>query len=300
MSAVISPEWIALDWGTSNLRGWAMQGGAKLAEAASADGMGCLDRAGFAPALARLIAPWDVAPNTPVIACGMVGSRQGWVEAPYRPVPCTPLENSFVKAPDDALQVHVIAGLSQAQPADVMRGEETQIAGFLALNPCWDGVICLPGTHTKWAEVSAGEVVSFQTYLSGEMFNLLSTASVLRQSVASEDWDADAFAQAVTDALSRPERLAANLFGLRANDLLHGAQPAEGRARLSGLLIGAELAAARPYWLGRQIALIGGAVQSDAYAQALAAQGVPATVTHAEAMTLAGLTAAYRLWKDSP
>lgn len=299
MASAITPEWIALDWGTSNLRGWAMQGGQVLDNAQSGDGMSGLVRDGFAAALARLTADWDMSQHPPTIACGMVGARQGWVEAPYRKVPCTPLASSFATAQGDAGHVHVIAGLSQTAPPDVMRGEETQIAGFLALNPGWDGVICLPGTHTKWAEVSAGEVVSFQTFLSGEMFALLSTRSVLRHSVDCTEWDAEAFAEAVADTLSRPERLAANLFGLRASDLLQATPKASSRARLSGLLIGAELAAARPYWLGRQIALIGGVAQSDAYAAALSAQGVPATVTDAERMTLAGLTAAYRLWKDA-
>ncbi len=294
-----TPDWIALDWGTSNLRGWAMQGDAVLAEAWSDAGMGRLDRDGFAPALEALLTGWDVLPETPVIACGMVGSRQGWAEAPYRAVPCPPLgDGQFASAPGPR-PVHIIAGLKQDRPPDVMRGEETQIAGFLALNPGWDGVVCLPGTHTKWAEVSAGEVVSFQTFMTGEMFSLLSTQSVLRHSVSADGSDAGAFDQAVTDAMSKPERMAARLFSLRAADLLQGAEPDVAVSQLSGTLIGAELAAARPYWLGRQIALIGGAQQSALYAQALKAQGVPATLTDASAMTRAGLCAARRLLKDN-
>jgi 2-dehydro-3-deoxygalactonokinase len=298
MTTGTTPDWIAVDWGTSNLRAWAMQGGAMLEAVQSGDGMGTLPRDGFGAALARLIAPLGVPDGLPVIACGMVGSRQGWVEAPYRAVPCAPLAGGFA-APPDAPHVQVIAGLSQQAPSDVMRGEETQIAGFLALNAGWDGVICLPGTHTKWVEISAGEVVSFQTYMSGEMFALLSEISVLRHSAAGDGWDDAAFISAVKDSISRPERLAAHLFGLRAKDLLQGTAADSTRARLSGLLIGAELAAARPYWLGRQIALIGASAPSAAYAAALSGQGVPATVTNADAMTLAGLTAAYRLWKDT-
>ncbi|MBD3662852.1 2-dehydro-3-deoxygalactonokinase [Sulfitobacter sp. TSTF-M16] len=290
--------WIAVDWGTSNLRVWGMQGGSVEVRAQSNDGMGTLSRDGFGPALQNLIADWNTPDGTPIIACGMVGSRQGWVEAPYRTVPTPPLGDSFAETTCGTNPVHIIAGLKQDSPADVMRGEETQIAGFLALNPGWDGILCLPGTHTKWAEVSAGEVISFQTYMSGEMYALLCDQSVLRHSVATNDWDAAAFETAVADALSRPEKLAAALFGIRASDLLAGISPATSRARLSGLLIGAELAAARPYWLGRQIALIGGVTQSQHYAAALAAQGVPATVADAERMTLAGLTAAYRSLKD--
>ncbi len=138
----------------------------------------------------------------------------------------------------------------QDRPADVMRGEETQVAGVLALHPGFDGVICHPGTHSKWVQVSAGEVVSFQTYMTGEIFALLSTQSVLRHSLA-EGWDDAAFDAGVADALQSPEKFAARLFSLRAEFLLHGLTPAKARARLSGLLIGIELAGAKPYWLGQ-------------------------------------------------
>lgn len=294
MSTEITPDWIALDWGTSNLRGWALRGGAVVAQAMSEAGMGTLDPAGFAPALSALIAQWNVTPKTPIIACGMVGSRQGWAEAPYLTVPCAPLSQQMVRVPKAGFNVHLIPGLRQNTPPDVMRGEETQIAGFLALNPGWDGVICLPGTHTKWAQVSAGEVVSFQTFMTGEMFALLSQQSVLRHSILGEGWDADAFDAGVRDALSAPEKLAARLFSIRAGDLLNGITPPINRARLSGLLLGAELAAARPYWLGTQVALIGDPQLTTPYAAGLAAQGAAATLADAERMTLAGLTAAYR------
>lgn len=287
-------EWIAVDWGTSNLRVWAMQGDVVLARAVSDAGMGGLTRDGFGPALAALIDGWNLPTQTPVIACGMVGSRQGWVEAPYARVPCAPLGERMVKVPDTDRNVRIIPGLKQDTPADVMRGEETQIAGFLALNPGWDGVICLPGTHAKWVQVSAGEVVSFQTFITGELFALISSQSVLRHSVQSDGWDADAFAQAVSDTMSRPEKLAATLFSIRADDLLQATPPATARARLSGILIGAELAAARPYWLGQNVAIIGADATARHYVEALAAQGVPATLADAERMTLAGLTSAYK------
>jgi 2-dehydro-3-deoxygalactonokinase len=234
-----------------------------------------------------------------VVACGMVGSRQGWVEAPYRAVPCTPLGSGFVRPDHSGLNVSVISGLRQATPSDVMRGEETQIAGFLSLNRDWDGVICLPGTHTKWVQVSAGEVVSFQTYMTGELFALLSENSVLRHSVQGDGWDDSTFDQTVEILISRPEKLAARLFSIRADDLLENTPVATSRARLSAVLIGAELAAARPYWLGTNIAIIGATRQAQVYNRALRTQGASATVANAERMTLAGLTAAYRNLKEA-
>jgi 2-dehydro-3-deoxygalactonokinase len=293
-------DWIAVDWGTSHLRAWAMAGDAVLAEAASDDGMGRLTRAQFEPALLRLIDPWLGAVRMPVVACGMVGSRQGWVEAPYATVPCRPLPEALVAVPvtDPRIDVRVVPGLRQMEPADVMRGEETQIAGFLAATPGFDGVICLPGTHSKWVHISAGEVVSFRSFMTGEMFDLLSTASVLRHTVG-EGWDAGAFEQAVSDALSRPEAVAARLFSIRAEALLRGLDAGSARARLSGALIGLELAGARPYWLGQNVALIGAPKLSAIYASALAAQGVPAEVADGAAMTRAGLAAARALTMET-
>lgn len=288
----IAPAWIAVDWGTSNLRAWAMGAdGRVLAEASSDDGMGKLSREGFEPALVRLIGGW-LGGGAPVVACGMVGSRQGWCEAPYRAVPCSPVDRGgLVQAPvtDARLRVSIAPGLKQASPADVMRGEETQIAGALQMMPGYDGVLCLPGTHSKWVHVSAGEVVSFQTFMTGEMFALLSEASVLRHGMQGGGWDDAAFDVGVSDALSKPEKLGARLFSLRAEGLIAGLTPQAARARLSGLLIGTELAAAKPYWLGQRVTLIGAEKLSAAYARALGIQGVEAARLNATDCTLAGL-----------
>ncbi len=289
-------DWIAVDWGTSHLRAWAMSDtGDVIAHAKSTNGMGVLNRDQYSDALIELVDAWLGSTITPVVACGMVGSRQGWVEAPYQTVPCKPATDHLVKpnSADTRCDIHIISGVKQDAPADVMRGEETQIAGFIAKNPNWDGVLCLPGTHTKWVHISAGEIVSFQTFMTGEMFAALSEHSVLRHSVETSDWDSTAFEDAVADAIAKPERLAARLFSLRAQGLLHNLSNAEAKSSLSGQLIGSELAAARPYWLGQNVAIVGADRLSDIYAHALKLQGVVAENTDGEEMTLAGLTAAY-------
>jgi len=296
---MIKPAWIAADWGTTNLRVWAMSAdGDVLATAQSDQGMGKLVPDAFEGALLELVQDWLSAPTT-VIACGMVGARQGWVEAAYEAVPSKPLGDVFTQAHTDHphLDVRIIPGMKQAKPADVMRGEETQIAGFLARNKNWDGVICLPGTHTKWVHISADEVVSFQTVMTGDLFAAICGHTVLRHSVDA-GWDDAGFAQGLDDAISRPERLAARLFALRAEGLLDGLPNAVARARLSGLLIGAELAATKPYWLGQQVAVIGQGSLAKLYINALASVSVPATQVQNDAVTLAGLTAAYRHFKE--
>ena len=300
MGGYMQASWIAVDWGTSNLRAWAMGTDGILAHGSSDKGMGALKPDQFEAALLDVVAPW-LGNRTLVLACGMVGARQGWVEAHYRSVPCTPTDPAAlmrVQTQDPRLDVRIAPGLSQAKPADVMRGEETQLAGALALYPGCDGVFCLPGTHSKWVHISAGEVVSFQTFMTGEMFALLSTQSVLRHSLTAEGWDDAEFDAGLSDALSRPERIATRLFSLRAEGLLHGMTAPQARARLSGLLIGIELAGAKPYWLGQSVKLIGADKLSALYARALAKQGLQAESLDATACTLAGLSALHAQLKD--
>jgi len=292
-----SARWIAVDWGTSNLRVWIMEGTHTVAQAQSDKGMGALSRDGFETALLALIDPHLSDQKLPVVCCGMVGSRQGWAEAAYLTVPCAPpgaQAVTHVAAIDPRIDVAILPGLKQARPPDVMRGEETQIAGFLKAQPGFDGILCLPGTHTKWVHISAGEIISFKTFMTGEIFALLSENSVLRHSLGDDGFDNTAFAAAVEDAMSRPQTLAADLFGLRAGSLIAGLGAATVRARLSGLLIGAELAAARPYWLGQNVAIIGANSLAELYRDGLAAQGVTASLHDTTEMTLAGLTAAFQ------
>ncbi len=286
-------DWIAVDWGTSNLRAWAMREDVPVAEASSGKGMSSLKQSEFEPALLELIEPWLGAGTNMIVACGMVGSRQGWCEAPYAAVPTRPMSPILARPDvrDPRLSVHIVPGLKQVNPPDVMRGEETQIAGFLRKEPSFDGILCLPGTHTKWAQISAGEVVSFRTFMTGETFGLLAKSSVLRHSIGT-GWDADAFEAAVSETIARPEAIASKLFALRADDLVNGASQDAARARLSGLLIGMELAAARAYWLGQRIILIGDNRLCAHYDSALSSQGAATELADATAITLAGLASA--------
>ena len=285
--------WIAVDWGTSRLRGWAMSADDQVIEARSSDdGMAGLNPADFAPVLVRLMGDFLSRERMPVVACGMLGARQGWAEADYASVPCAPPRiSAATRVQDAAFDVAILPGVKQHSPADVMRGEETQIAGFLRGHGDFDGVICLPGTHTKWVHISAGEIVSFRTAMTGELFGVLKNHSILRHALG-QGWDEAAFAAGLDSSLSKPEGLATQLFGLRAENLLHGLDAAAATARLSGLLIGAELASMKPYWLGQRVALIGAPALCARYAAALKTQGVPTETANGEDMTLAGLIAA--------
>lgn len=293
------PEWIAVDWGTSALRVWAIgRDGAVVANAASDDGMGKLRPDEFEPALLGLVGNWLPAGGgaMQVIVCGMAGARQGWLEAPYRAVPCAPVASgrlTQVRTGDRRIAVNIIPGLSQDDPPDVMRGEETQLAGLVAGLGQADATVCMPGTHSKWVRVEHGRVARFTTFMTGEAFALLASQSVLRHSVDAGGEDRNAFLSGVADMLEEPERLTAALFGIRAGGLLKNTGGAVARSRLSGLLIGVELAAARSHWEGQVVHLVGARPLSQAYAAALERAGAQPVIEDAEALTLAGLAAAH-------
>lgn len=297
MPETLKPEWIAADWDATRLRLWAMREG-QILDLRQSDIDG--DVLSFGEAEAILLAqskPWLKDRPLPVVMCGTTGMRGTADAVPEHQIPAKPLDMGAVRTPtqDDRLTVFLCPGLKQTTPPDLMYGDVTRIAGFLSLNAQWDGVICLPGRHSRWAHVSAGEIVSFQTFLTGELFAALGSHTALRHFLDGNGWDDAVFQEALSDAMARPERLAAQLFSLYVGGLLYKTAPDTTRARLSGILIGAELAAARPYWLGHNIAVLDRGPPSLHYAEALRQQGVPVTIADATRMTIAGLTEAYRV-----
>ena len=290
--------WIAADWGTSRLRVWAMGKDQEvLADAASDKGMNSLKGDEFESALLELIGQWLCDRRcTTVIACGMVGARQGWAEPEYASVPCPPLSaNRLTQAPakDPRLKVLIIPGLSQLQPADVMRGEETQIAGFMAEHPDFVGTICLPGTHSKWVSVAGGTVHAFKTYMTGELFALLEQQSILRHSLTGPGSDDNVFEKTFEEIMSDASATAAGLFSIRAADLLEGVPPSVSRARLSAGLIAAELTAARPYWTDSKVVILGSPALAGSYGRALEVAGADVEIVDGTVLTLRGLIAAH-------
>ncbi|WP_415182641.1 2-dehydro-3-deoxygalactonokinase [Phaeovulum sp.] len=289
------PDWIAADWGTTHLRLWAMRGGEVALKRSCDQGMGRLTPAQFGPVLEAEIAQFgmDLA-GIPVIACGMVGSRQGWAEAPYRATPTDPRTKLIQVANHAARPVYIACGIRQDAPPDVMRGEETQIAGLLAQTPDFDGVVCLPGTHTKWVRLRADQIERFQSCMTGELFELLAKQSVLRHTLDTDGLDLAAFDAACAEALADPARAYGGLFQLRAAALLDNLDPTSAGSRLSGLLIGWELAAVRDLWAGRTVALIGSPKLAALYGRVLGANGVATQDYPTEPITLAGLHAAWQ------
>ena len=292
---------IAADWGTSNLRVWGIDHQGKVVNTiTNGKGMSSLMPSEFEPYLISLIENWlpeGKNAKCPIIICGMAGAKTGWKEAAYLKAPCPPINEEKiiqVETEDQRILVSIIPGIMQKSPPDVMRGEETQIAGYLSKNPDFDGIICLPGTHTKWVHISAGEIVSFKTFMTGEIFLSLSEHSILKSSVQSDDLDLTSFLEAFEDTYSNPALLSSKLFGLRAADLLEKTSTKLLKAKLSGYLIGAELAGAKSYWLGQNIVMIGNDDLGILYQKALKKLGLNANIENAQNVTLYGLQQACR------
>ena len=297
-------DWIAVDWGTSALRAWALDThGNVLASAQSQDGMGTLGPDGYEPALLRLAEDWlPPGSRVSVIVCGMAGARQGWTEAAYRQIPCPPVaggQMTPVATSDERLHISIVPGLCQIDPPDVMRGEETQLAGLMRQTGAADAIVCMPGTHSKWVSVERDDVAGFTTFMTGELFAVISTHSILRHSVGPSGDDRDAFLQGISDMLADTGTLTAALFGIRASGLLAGMAQETARSRLSGLLIGAELAATRGLWEAAPVHLVGAGPLVASYADALGHAGGTAIRHDAGELTLQGLAMARAAMKEA-
>lgn len=294
----MSPQLLALDWGTSSLRAFLMGDGQVLETRQSPQGIQHLPQAGipgYQQALAQIAADWLHAwPALPIVACGMVGSAQGWKEAPYVPCPAdihTLVARGVTVAsglgPAILIAPGVLFDMPEALP-DVMRGEEIQIAGALQLNPAWArrAWMLLPGTHSKWALIEDGLIVRFATYLTGELFAILKAHSILGRLMpadAPQAVDTQAFVLGVNTARhSAPGDLSHQMFATRTLGLTGRLPPAALSDYLSGLLIGHELLSGLARVSGTASApliMIGAPPLCARYAHALSLMGY-----HAEAL----------------
>jgi 2-dehydro-3-deoxygalactonokinase len=287
---------IAVDWGTSRLRAWLVDSaGEAIADADSGDGIGRIE-GGHEAIFERAVAAW---PRLPAIMAGMIGSRQGWREAPYVPCPATTssIAGGIIRfGTDGGRAIAIVPGLAvRSGDGDVLRGEETQIAGLIAGAPTFTGTVILPGTHSKWVRVESGTIADFQTYMTGELFELLSQKSFLRHSVADTGSDLSTspeFALAVRRTAVEGLPFVAGLFPVRARQLLADVKLADNLAYLSGLVIGGEIAAARATGRldgGGDIRIVGARSLARAYMKALEVAGFTAKTLDGDRLVLAGL-----------
>lgn len=268
---------IGIDWGTTSFRAWRMGTGGAVLETV-ADGPGILAAAalpgGFAQALRDRIGGW--LDGTPIIASGMITSRNGWVETPYLPLPL----DAGALADSLTLRdgIHFVTGAvsdPDGPAPDVMRGEETEIIGHLA-GGGGDGLFVLPGTHSKWAWAQGGRLTAFRTVMTGEVFAALRDHTILGRLVQPGPGSDDAFRRGV-DAGRQGGALLGRIFSARTlalMDRLPGDQIAD---YLSGLLIGDEVAHGAQD-VGGSVTIIGRGDLAHRYRVALDQAGVAATV----------------------
>ena len=242
--------YVAVDWGTSSFRLWLVdRAGNVLGERRSPEGMMAAGKIGFAAVLQSHLEAVGAALELPVIVCGMAGARQGWVEAGYVDTPArlaSILEHA-VPVPGQDRDIRILPGIAQRDPKapDVMRGEETQLLGALGVDAAGEAVVCMPGTHSKWVRANGGAVERFATFMTGELFDVISRETILSHAVTGADQaeDIDAFRSSVTAAFETPSLSANLLFQVRSAQLLYGGKPSSAREKISGTLIGLELAA---------------------------------------------------------
>ncbi len=282
---------IGLDWGTTSLRAYRIApDGAVRDRLDRPGGIMTVPAGGFPVALREAVGAWLAAGETRVLLCGMVGSRQGWVEAPYLPCPAGAAEiaAATIAIPFEGAELRLVPGLTTADAEgipDVMRGEETKLVALAAAHP--DALVCLPGTHSKWARLRGGRIAGFTTHMTGEAFAALAQHTILARTSEEAPDDAEAFAAGVGRA-RQPGGLLHHLFGARSLHLM-GRLPARAtRSYLSGLLIGHEVAAALAGAGAREVHLAGAAGLASLYRAALEAQGVAVT-QHDPDLAAAGL-----------
>lgn len=283
----MTPRYIAIDWGSTNLRAWLYQGDECLESRQSESGVTRLNGQSPEAVLAKVTSGWrDSA--TPVIMAGMVGSNVGWKAVPYLPVPTffSAIGQQLTSVGDN---VWIIPGLcvSRDDNHNVMRGEETQLLGARTLSP--SSVYVMPGTHCKWVQADEKQIHDFRTVMTGELHHLLLTHSLVGAGLPEQDSSAQAFTAGLERGLASPAVLP-HLFEVRASHVLGNLPREQVSEFLSGLLIGAEVASLSEQFAGQQaITLVAGSSLTSRYRQAFNAVGRDVSAVDGDTAFQAGI-----------
>ena len=281
-------DYIAVDWGTTNRRAYRLDAERRMTDSFEDEcGLMSVPAGGFEAAAQQIR---DRLGDLPMLLAGMVGSNRGWREAAYAPAPAGAEELAGAILWIEPGRTGIVPGVSQSgsAAADVMRGEEVQVVGAVAagLVPA-DCLVCHPGTHAKWIVMRGGRIQSFRTMMTGELFSLLRTHSILAPQLAGEVATGEAYSAGVADALAGKDILS-SLFAIRARHLL-GEESGSPASYASGLLIGTDVRSGVALHDAGPIALIGRPDLCELYAAALAAAGREASALDGATAFLAGM-----------
>ncbi len=281
---VVSP-FIAVDWGTTNRRAYRIEDGQIAAVERSPLGVSSMARDAYPAEIAGLR---DRLGDLPVLMAGMVGSTIGWTVAPYATTPAGigDLAAGLTRIDD---RTAIVPGLSFRDGArgDVMRGEEVQLLGAALIGQVpGDALLCQPGTHCKWVELTGGRVARFTTAMTGELFALVRAHGVLAPQLAAPVTAGDAFRDGVREGARRD--LTASLFGIRAASVLGLRDDAQAGSFASGVVIGSDVAARIAP--GQVVQLVADGDLATLYAMAIETLDGRAVVTPCEDAFVAGIT----------
>ena len=283
----MTSRYIAIDWGSTNLRAWLYQGEQCLERRHSEAGVTRLNGKSPAAVLAEVTQNWRDG-TTPVVMAGMVGSNVGWKVAPYLSVPVhfASVGEQLTSVGDN---VWIIPGLcvSRDDNQNVMRGEETQLLGARALSP--SSVYVMPGTHCKWVQADAEQIHDFRTVMTGELHHLLLKHSLVGAGLPEQNPSPEAFAAGLERGIASPAVLP-QLFEVRASHVLGNLPREQVSEFLSGLLIGAEVATLSDAFAGQQtITLVAGSSLTSRYRQAFLAIGRDVAAVEGDTAFQAGI-----------
>lgn len=280
-----APHWIAVDWCAGGMRAWAMdQNDAVLMKVRSAQGLAQVAADAFETVLFNLVRPWLIRDQTPVVVSGLPGSVQETTMPSHRPAQA---DVRPVATSDDRLALYALPGLRAAEGPETALTHHGLIRGIAAERPEFNGVICIPDTQTQWVQISTGEIREAQLFMTAELSDLLVPRSEDALAIPEPLPDMGIFRSTVSESFNQPELMAQQLVPARSDDDL-------AKARLKGLLIGMELAAAQKIWRGQPVMVVNSSPWSFLYEKALSGQGVSVEPCDSDKMTLAGLKHGYR------
>jgi 2-dehydro-3-deoxygalactonokinase len=302
----MKPFCAAVDWGTSNFRLWILTtDGNPIAERQTGQGLRQAIDIGFENIIEQHISALGFDADLPVVICGMAGSRQGWCEARYVDTPADlghVIQNA-VNVPGIKRDIRILPGIAQrnSQNPDVIRGEETQLLGLIDKLPS-DGIVCMPGTHSKWVRFDQGRLENFSTFMTGELFGLLANHSILKLGLDESRQvspKSSEFLLAVSQSCQSPQEITNRLFMARSSKLLGYSSVHSSAAGLSGSVVGLELAGAlSKFGSIEQVTLVATGQLRELYASALQSRRTTVHCFDADDAVKSGLFEAARAFWD--
>jgi len=290
-------SFIIVDWGTSNFRAVLMDKNYSVVDSISTnDGMLSLERDEFHPFLIQILDKWILEnTNIKIYMSGMVGSMNGWLETKYLTcdVSLSDLSSNLVKIPNIKEQIFIVPGVKIQKDGliDLMRGEEIQIFGAIKKLNLKDAILILPGTHSKWVEVKDEKIVDFKTNMTGEVFSVMSTHTILAKSIKSKVFNEKAFDKGVELSLKN-EGILSHMFQARsqANDIGEDGV----YSFLSAIVIGSEIKQMHSYFLPKSVIIVGTSVLNDLYKKVLEKYDVQVDTVDAADATIEAMVSIYK------